>query len=74
MPVGFCGKPAPPVLSTRDPNADLVGHTFPVDAGGVGTVVGTWRLNSAYVEVDTVKGRTVRVAAQVRRGKELSAN
>jgi hypothetical protein len=56
---------------TPDPNADLVGHTFPVDTGGVGTVTGTWALDPSYVEVETPAGPTVRLAAQVRRGKEL---
>lgn len=70
---GFCGKPAaPPVQTTHDEqHADLVGHRFPVDTGGLGTVLGTWRLNPAYVDVATDAGPTLRVAAQVRRGREL---
>jgi hypothetical protein len=57
---------------TTDPHADLIGHTFPVDTGGVGTVTGTWRLDRNYVEIDTEAGPTVRPAAQVRRGRELA--
>ena len=56
-----------------DPNADLIGLTFPVDSGGVGTVTGSASWDSAYVEVQTEAGPTVRVAAQVRRRRELDA-
>ena len=55
-----------------DPNADLIGHTFPVDTGGLGIVTGSAPWASAYVEVTTEAGPTVRVAGQVRRSKELS--
>lgn len=74
MPVGFCGLPAEPApaVPTHDPNADLVGLTFPVDTGGLGVVVGTWPPSAAYVEVDTPAGPTLRVAAQVRRSKEIN--
>lgn len=70
---GFCGRrPATPVQTTPDdPNADLRGHRFPVDTGGEGTVIGSAPWNPAYVAVDTPAGPTVRVAAQVRRRKEL---
>lgn len=57
---------------TTDPNADLIGMTFPVDTGGVGTVLGSAPWNPAYVEVDTGVGSTVRVAAQIRRRRELT--
>lgn len=57
---------------STDAHADLIGHTFPVDSGGLGTVVGTAPWNPAYVLVTTEAGPTVRVAAQVRRAKELS--
>lgn len=56
---------------TPDPNEDLVGFSWPLD-GGVATVVGTARWSPLYVDVDTPAGPTVRVAAQVRRRKELS--
>ena len=59
-------------MTTTDPNADLIGHTFPVDTGGVGTVTGSAPWNPAYVVVVTEAGPTVRVASQVRRGKELA--
>ena len=70
---GFCGlkRPGPaanPPMSP-DPNADLIGHTFPVDRGGV---TGTASWDSAYVEVQTEAGPTVRVASQVRRRRELA--
>jgi hypothetical protein len=74
---GFCGLkrggagPNPPM--STDPNADLIGMTFPVDTGGEGIVVGSCRWNSAYVEITTGAGPTLRVAAQVRRRKELLA-
>lgn len=55
-----------------DPNADLIGFTFPVDTGGVGVVTGSAPWNPAYVLVDTEAGPTARVAHEVRRGKELS--
>jgi hypothetical protein len=58
------------VKSTHDPNADLVGLTFPAD-GGVITVKGSAEWNPAYVAVDTPAGPSVRVASQVRRRKEL---
>lgn len=55
-----------------DPNADLIGHTFPVDTGGLGVVVGSAPWNEAYLLVDTDAGPTARVAAQVRRAKEMA--
>jgi hypothetical protein len=54
-------------VSTPDPNADLSGYVFPVDMPqGVvdGTVIGSASWISAYVELETEHGRTVRVAAQ----------
>jgi hypothetical protein len=65
---GFCGKPAaPPVQTTHDdPNADLIGYAF----AGI-TVTGPVAGNPAYVAVDTPDGPSVRVAAQVRRRREL---
>lgn len=71
---GFCGlknggAPANPPMST-DPNADLIGLTFPV-AGGVLTVTGPVSWSDAYVAVDTPAGPSVRVASQVRRRREL---
>ena len=71
---GFDGRKwgrggANPPMST-DPNADLIGTTFPADTGR-GTVTGTCAWNPAYVEVDTPGGTTLRVAAQVRRRREL---
>ena len=57
---------------TTDPNADLIGHTFPVDTGGEGVVIGTWELDPSYVDVQTDAGLTVRKADQVRRAKELA--
>lgn len=57
-------------MTTPDPNADLIGHTFPVDTGGLGTVVRTAPWNPAYVEVDTEAGPTVRRAEHVRLEKE----
>ncbi len=55
---------------TPDPNADLLGYSFPVD-GGVAVVTGTARWSDVYVTVSTPTGPSVRVAAQVRRRKEL---
>lgn len=57
---------------TTDPNADLIGFTFPVDTGGTGTVTGTasWS-NGTYVAVSTEAGPTARVASQVRRARAL---
>lgn len=72
---GFCGRktgaacPKPPM--TTDPNADLIGHRFPVDTGGEGTVLGSASWDPTYVTVSTSAGPTVRVAAQLRRRKEL---
>jgi hypothetical protein len=66
------GRAAANSPMSTDPNADLIGMTFPVDTGGVGTVVGTCAWNPAYVEVTTDAGPTLRVTAQVRRRKELS--
>lgn len=57
-------------MSTPDPNADLIGHRFPTDLG-TGSVVCSVGWNTAYVYVETPAGITVRVAAQVRRRKEL---
>jgi hypothetical protein len=57
-----------------DPNADLVGHALLVEMpkGLVeGTVTGSALWSSAYVVIETTLGLTVRVAAQVRRQKEL---
>jgi hypothetical protein len=73
---GFCGLKrgvaAPKgAMTTLDPNADLIGTAFPVDTGGVGIVTGSCSWSASYVEVDTDAGPTVRVAAQVRRRKEL---
>lgn len=76
MTPGFCGLKngaAPANSPMTDTNADLIGFTFPVDSGGHGTVTRTAPWNPAYVEVDTDAGPTARVAAQVRRSKELSA-
>jgi hypothetical protein len=59
-----------------DPNADLSGYVFRVETSkGVvdGTVIGSASWSSAYVELETEHGRTVRVAAQVRRRKELES-
>lgn len=61
-------------MPTPDPNADLLGYSFPVDTGGEGVVTGTCVWNDAYVTVDTPAGPTLRVAAQVRRSKELHGN
>lgn len=58
-------------MHTPDPNADLIGTTFPVD-GGVAIVTGSAAWDTAYVAVDTPAGPSVRVAAQVRRRKELA--
>lgn len=58
-------------MFTHDPHADLVGYTFATAAGGVITVTGPARWSASYVEVDTPAGPSVRVAAQVRRRKEL---
>jgi len=57
-------------VSTLDPNADLIGLTFPVTDGTI-TVTGSAAWNPAYVYVETPAGPSVRVAAQVRRRKEL---
>lgn len=57
-------------MSTPDPNADLIGLTWPVDGGAI-TVTGSAAWNPAYVLVDTPEGPSCRVAAQVRRRKEL---
>lgn len=71
------GPPVRAMESTPDPNADLVGHVFLVEMPGhglvEGTVLGSWPLGSLYVELETAHGRTVRVAAQARRSKELNA-
>lgn len=74
-PVGFVpgkwGRAAPnPPMLTPDLNADLLGFAFPV-AGGVATVTGTASWSPVYVTVDTPAGPSCRVAAQVRRRKEL---
>ena len=61
-------------MSTPDPNADLSGYVFPVEMPeGVveGTVTGSASWSPAYVVIETPLGPTVRVAAQVRRRKEL---
>ncbi len=55
---------------TNDPNADLVGFAWPMD-GGMAVVISTARWSPLYVNVDTPDGPSVRVAAQVRRRKEL---
>lgn len=72
---GFCGRKwgpsGPNSPMTTDPNADLFGFSFPTDRG-VATVTGTARWNPLYVTVNTPSGPTVRVAAQVRRRRELS--
>jgi hypothetical protein len=62
--------PANPPMSIPDPNADLIGTTFPVN-GGMVTVTGSCSWNPAYVAVDTPAGPSCRVAAQVRRRKEI---
>lgn len=75
MTAGFCGlkRPGPGANSSMtDPNADLIGHRFPVDTGGEGVVVRSAPWDPSYVEVDTDAGPTARVAAQVRRSKELA--
>lgn len=64
------GRPAPTSPMPNKPNADLIGHTFPA-LGGVVTVTGSAPWNPAYVEVDTEAGPSVRVASQVRRGREI---
>lgn len=73
---GFCGLKnpgsAPNSPMTTDRNADLIGHTFPVDTGGVGVVLGSWALDPTYVDVQTDAGLTLRRADQVRRAKELA--
>lgn len=70
---GGSGASPPPnsPMPTPTPNADLVGTTFPVDGGSL-TVTGVAEWNPAYLCVDTPAGPSVRVAAQVRRRKELS--
>jgi hypothetical protein len=63
-------------VSTPDLNADLVGLVLTVmTPRGVvdGTVIGSAPWSSAYVELETEAGPTVRVAAQVRRWKELNS-
>ena len=54
-----------------DPNADLIGYTFPTEKGQ-GTVTGTaeWA-GSEYVTVRGNTWTTVRQAKQVRRHKQL---
>lgn len=59
-------------MFTPDPNADLIGHSWPVDDGVI-AVTGSAPWNASYVEVITSSGPSVRVATQVRRSKELSA-
>lgn len=63
-----------------DPNSDLHGFTYasPHDPTATFTVVGTWPVDSAYVEVrrgdDTTKPTFIRTAASVRRRKEIDNN
>lgn len=59
-------------MVSPDPNADLVGYSIPA-AGGFITVLGSAEWNTAYLAVDTPAGPSVRVAAQVRRRKELES-
>lgn len=54
-------------MSLPDPNADLIGLTY---GDGI-TVTGTCEWNPAYVAVDTPRGPSCRVAAQVRGRKEI---
>ncbi len=51
-----------------DPNADLLGFTFPDGT----KVTGTWDLTPGYVTVAGPEGPSVRVASTVRRTKQLS--
>lgn len=61
---------------TDDPNADLIGYEMTGDPAGLRlTVLGTWPLNSQYVEVEVTsrgdKPVTIRPASVVRRRKLL---
>lgn len=71
---GSGGAPAPnSPMSTPNPNADLTGYSWPATDGGFITVTGPCSWSAVYVAVDTPAGPSCRVAAQVRRRKELGS-
>lgn len=59
-------------VEPADPNADLVGYTFPLEGNVTGKVMGS-SVNEGYVIVRIVGSTlaTLRVASQVRRRKML---